>query len=476
MKLDRRSTKTLISGTILLLVFSVGYLFVSAINAHKSKTAYALLLLPLVLIVIGLFSRIRIQTLVCLILLLFWVPAGLYIYNLFLFEISVYAISILLVIQSVHSHSEKLKSYLINFPWFPFILYIFGALLTWRLSTRVGGELITIRAMCVIPLALSVLIFLTIQSSADAERYLWMITTSAAALGLVFLGGRYFFSKYITLSDYAIDSGRLSMILIIPHLGTLRMLPQSTANWYGYLFVFAYSIWIFHSSFAQRTYAAFLCLLFSCIVLVTQGRGGAVQAALGAAVVSVYAAFNIRLLNIKGVWIKFGFVCLVVIGGLWYLSIHSTNVGFYQHGISLFVNPQGDENLLYRFQGWSNGIRLFLANPILGIGLRGIQTPWGLDTAEILNYFLFNLLSYGLLGFVGIMWILIKFFSTFWKGLRAGDRVTRMICIASVGGMLGFFFGMQPLDPYSNVIVWAPLLIAFAVSTLEENQSLMTPK
>jgi len=131
--------------------------------------------------------------------------------------------------------------------------------------------------------------------------------------------------------------------------------------------------------------------------------------------------------------------------------------------------------LLYRFQGWSNGIKLFLENPIFGIGLSGIQTPWGPDTSEVLNYFLLNLLAYGLLGFIGIMSILFKILFAFWKGIQSGNRTTRMMCIASICGMSGFFFGMQPEEPFSTVIVWAPLLIAFAVATLNGERPVDDP-
>jgi hypothetical protein len=470
MKLDRRFTKIMIYSIILLYAIVEGYLLVFALGTGKDKTRNIVILIPFFIIMIALFQRTRIQTIIGFLLLIFWIPAGFDNWVLYLFEIFLYAISFLIIIKFARVDDEKIKSFLINFPWFPFLLYVLGAMLTWSLSTKIGGELNIIRAMCIIPSALFMVIFLTIRSTEDAERYLWMILTSAAILGLLFLVGKNF-SGFITLSNYATSSGRLSMMLSIPYAGSLEMLPQSTANWFGYLLVFAYSYWIFHPSSMHRTYAAFLCLLFGYIVLTTQGRGGAIQAALGAVIVSVYATFYRKLFGIRGIWIKLALICLVVIGGFWYLSIHSTNASFYQHGIALFTNPQSDANLLVRFQGWSNGIKLFLANPILGIGLRGIETPWGLDTSEILNYFLYNLLSYGLLGFVGIMLILIKLLVTFWKGIHSGDRTTRMMCIASICGMLGFFLGMQPDKPYSTVIVWAPLLIAFAVSKLQGNHS-----
>lgn len=469
MKLDRRFTNILICGITLLYAVLEGYFLVFALGTGKSKTLNFVMMVPLLILVVVLLPKIRMQTLVGFLLLSFWIPAG-FLPGLYLFEIFLYMLlTLLLANQLAHLDDEKVNSFLINFPWFPFILYILGAWLTWSLSTRIGGELNVIRAMCIIPLALSLVIGLTMRSVNDAEFFLWMILTSAAILGLFFLVAKNF-SGLITLSTYAAGSSRLSMWLVIPNVGSLEMLPQSTSNWFGYLLVFAYSIWIFHPSSLHRIYAVLFCLIFGSVIIITQGRGGAITATLGAAIVSVYATFSRRLFDIRGIWIKFAFVCLVVVGGLWYLAAHSTNAGYYQRVISLFGNPQTDATLLYRFQGWSNGIKLFLANPILGIGLSGIETPWGPDTSEILNYFLYNLLGYGLLGFTGIMLILFRLLVTFWKGLQSEDRTTRMMCIASICGMLGFFLGMQPEEPYSTAIVWAPLLIAFAVAKLHGNQ------
>jgi hypothetical protein len=429
-------------------------------------------MIPLFILVIALLPRVRIQTVVGFLLLFFWVPAGFPNWLLYLFEILLYGLLILLVVENTLSDDEHLRSFLTHSPWFPFILYICGALLTWLFSTKTGGELNTIRAMCIIPLALSAVIFLTTRSTEDAERFLWMVLTSAAVLALFVLVGEKF-SSFISFSNYAAGSGRLSMRLYIPHVGFLEMLPQSIANWFGFLLVFAYSLWIFHPSFWGRTYAFFLCLLYGYLVISSQGRGGALQAAMGAMLVSVYAAYSGKIFRLKGMFLKFAVVCLVVIGGFWYLATQSTNEMFQRHGTIMFVNPMEDENLVGRIANWIKGIELYLANPILGTGLRGIETPWGLDTSEILNYFLFNLLSYGVLGFLAIMTVHFRLLTAYWRGIQLGDRIIAMLCIASMGAMLGFLLGVQPQDPYSTVIVWAPLLIAFAASAQQRNRMVL---
>ncbi len=470
-----------IYSIVLLFAVSEGYLLTWALQTEKLKTRILAVMLPVIVFMITMFQRVRIQVIVAVLLLSFWIPLGIYNLSLFLFEVGIYAISFLLIIrfprlgEEKHLDGERIRSFLVHFPWFAFMLYLLGALLTWRFSTRISGEINTIRIQCVLPLALCLVMFVSVRRTEDAERLLWVLLTAAAILGLVFLMGRYIFPRYIHSASYAAASGRMSMALGIPHqLGYMEMLPQRTSNVFGYLLVFAYGLWIFHHSFSHRTYALLLCLLFGCIIITTQGRGGAITAGLGAALISVYATISRKLSDISGVWIKFGVICLAVVGGLWYLSAHSTNVYFYQHGISLFMNPQQDENLLGRYQRWSDGIKLLMANPILGTGLRGYRTPWGLDTSEVLNVFLYTVLSFGVLGFVGFLWILLRFLAAFWNGILSSDSTTSMMCIASICGMLGFFFGLQSLEPYSMVLIWTPLVLAFAASGLNGNRTVRT--
>jgi hypothetical protein len=207
MKLVRRFPNILIYGITLVFAVLEGYLLVYALKTGMRKTIDVVILIPLFIIAIALFPRIRIQTMIGFLLMVFWIPAGFDNWLLYLFEIFLYAILILLILKFVHPEGEKIRSPLIYVPWFPFLLYILGALLTWSLSKRIGGELNEIRAMCIIPLALSIVFSLTVQSTRDAERFLWMILISAAFLGLFFLVGKNF-SGFITLTNYAAGSGR----------------------------------------------------------------------------------------------------------------------------------------------------------------------------------------------------------------------------------------------------------------------------
>jgi len=208
------------------------------------------------------------------------------------------------------------------------------------------------------------------------------------------------------------------------------------------------------------------------VIISTSGRGGLMTAILGSAIISIYAVFSGKECKTSGIWIKLGFVILIVVGGFWYLATSSSNINYYQHGTAFFQNPLNDPTVQYRFRMWSTGWSLFLENPILGIGLRGIPTPWGPDTSEILNYFFYILLSYGLIGFIGLILVISKLVTSYLRGIRSKDGLVRMMSIASICGLLGFLFGLQPMDPYSVTLVFAPLFISYAFSRIQDHKLL----
>lgn len=461
---------------IVVVLFAVfeGFLLVYTLETGRNKTRNIVVLIPFVILMFSMLLRIRLVTLIGFLLMIFWIPAGFDNWNLYVFEILLYVVTAFVILTWTQSNTTYIKQALTNIPWFGFLLLLLGACVTWLLSSRKGGELNEIRVTILIPLALLLIFLLTIRSSKDAEKFLIVTLTSAGVLGFLFLVGKNFLGL-ITLSDYAAGSGRLSMKLVIPFVGSMVMLPQSTSNWFGYLMIFSYGIWIFHPSIKYRSYGLVLSLLYGAVIISTSGRGGLVTGILGAAIISVYAGFSKHMVNRKGVWLKLGFVMLAVLGGFWYLTTTSTNLGFYQHGISLFKDPLNDPTVLYRFRMWANGWNLYLEHPLLGIGLSGIDTPWGPDTSEILNYFFYHLLSYGLIGFTGLLFILGKLAFTFLEGIRSNDRLVQMMSIASISGMLGFFLGLQPEEPYSITLVFAPLLIAYALTRLHGQNLLINP-
>ena len=474
MRLLKRIPNLWFYSIVVLFAIFEGILLVYSLETGRNKTRNIVVLLPFIVLMFSLLQRIRIATLIGFLLLIFWIPAGFDNWMLYTFEILLYVITLIVMLISTRSNALQQNNALTNIPWFGFLLFAVGAIITWLLSTKTGNELNEIRTTSLIPMALSIVFFLTIRSIKDAEHYLIIILTSAGILGLLFLVGKNF-SGLITLSEYATESGRLSMSLIIPFVGSMTMLPQSTSNWFGYLLIFSFSVWILHPSRGYRIFGLLLCLLYGAVIISTSGRGGLITAVLGAAVISVYTGFSRSGFRVKGVWLKLGLVCFAVLGGFWYLSTSSSNLSFYQHGISLFKDPLNDPTLLYRFRMWSNGWNLYMENPFFGVGLSGIATPWGPDTSEILNYFFYILLSYGLMGFIGLILILVKLSISYLQGMRADNRIVRMMSVAGIGGFLGFLLGMQPEEPYSITLVYAPLLVAFAVSRLYKGNLLLDP-
>jgi hypothetical protein len=467
MDFDKPLNRILISIPTMIGAVWVGSTLVNALQAGKIKTLSVIVGLPLILSMPYLLSRVRIQSMIGWLLFLFWLPVPNFGNALYLFELGIWAFLFVQLMNHSISKGIEPASSLKRFPHIGFLFYIFGALLTWLVSYKAGNELATIRITALFPYALCLIMFLTVKSVRDAERYLWIILTSAFLLSLLFLIGREWLG-FVTVSDYAAYSGRLTMVLRIPYLGSLEMLPASTSLKYAFLLVFAYAFWISHPSVRARAFAGVMCIPFGMVIITTQGRGGAVAAVIALSIVTVYALCTKEASYAKRtVLLKSSMVIILVIGGLWYLITTSQNPFFYEHGMALFNDPLADTNLLGRFDLWREGAKVLFESHFIGVGLSYFETPYGRDTSAVHHYFLYILLSFGFIGFVGLMWVFLAFIRAYWHGLQSRHFNVRMICISCIGGMLGFLFGLQPGEPYYVVVVWAPLAIAFAASRLE---------
>ena len=341
--------------------------------------------------------------------------------------------------------------------------------MTYFVSYKTVNDIAIIRTVCIFPFLLCLAIFVAVKSIDDAERLLWIALTSAAILGIVFLVGPKLF-WFVRLAEYAEGCGRSSMSLYVPYLGHLTLLPGSTGNRFSFMLAFAYGFWIFHRSFLARTFAGIICVIFGLVIITAQGRGGAIAAIASALLISIYALITEKSLRTT-ILLKCAAVVALVGYGMWYLAVTSKNLAFFQHGTILLTDPLRAPNLLSRIALLKEGIRVFSQNPFFGVGLHGFNVPGGAgDTMYVHNLLLFLLLSFGIIGCAGFLWINVMFLRAFWQALKSYNRNVRMLCISSIGAMINYLFGVLSWAPFSVVMIWVPLAIAFAASKLEQGK------
>lgn len=479
MSTSRRFNRIIISILIIIMSVYFGNAVVTAVNAGQQKTVILLFLIPIGMMVPYFLARFGTQTFISIILLSFWLPTP-FIFSYFpsvfgnmdIFEAVVWFIPLLLLANSAVARNAQFMSRLKDFPFKPFLLYIVGAVMTYFISYKVGGELSLIRIMCVFPMFVSLTIFLTMKSTVDAERYLWAVLISASLLGLLFLFGPRI-SNFVTETTYAAGTGRASLQLAIPFFGSLWIDPAGAGDKFAFMFTIAYSFCLFQRSTKARTAAVLMCLIFGAVIVYAQGRAGLLAVVASSVFITLFSLKRKGTIRFDAI-LLLGFMVVIILGGSWYLATHSNLSRFTDRITILLSDPMHDVNFVGRLEGWKMGLGIMARNP-LGIGLFG----WGVsgsDTWIVHNLWLYLSLSFGVIGLAGFLWIILTFIRAFWRGVRRADLEIKNLCIIGIGLLIDLIvtgqFSPVVREPYSVGIVWIPLATIYTAIILYQRRSL----
>ena len=455
----------------------VGFGLAWALYFEKVKTLAIILVLPFALSLPLVLSRVSQQTIVSVLLLLFWLPIRLYFLDeLYLFEFATYCLLALAVMNSVISRNSASTPAFEGFPLLAFFFFVGGTLLTYAISYKAGTELVRIRLFCLFPMILCLFFSLTVRNEKDAERYLWMLFISVSLLALLFTMADRSFS-FLQTSDYAIGSGRLSMELKILFLGVLRINPESAGTYFGMLLCVGYYLFISSARTSKKLIVIGFSLILALAIMLAQGRGGAAAAIFSTALMTLLY-YRRATTKIHAGILVIGLILFgsIIIGGMWYLANSSQNISYNARFVSLVNDPFNDATLLNRINLWEEGL-LTLLNKPFGIGFFGFHTRDG-DTWIVHNLYLYLWLCLGPIGFLGFWGIIYKFYKTFRESMNSHNDSLRGLSILGLGCILSIcingMFSPVVWDPYSVVIIWAPLGITYAACMRERNKSKVT--
>jgi O-antigen ligase len=477
MKVDKRFNRVLVAVPLVITAAYLGSTLIGAMNAGKQKTAILLILLPFALAAPYLVLRLGLQTCIAALLLLFWLPTP-FIFsffssvfnNLFLFESGVWLLLLLLIAQSLLFKDVRLLSRLRHFPTMPFLLFIAGAVVAYSVSYKLGGELSLIRITCVFPLLLSLIIFLTLESLKDSERYLWAVLISGSLLGVLFLFGPKTLS-FVSVSEYAAGTGRASLQIVVPYLGAITINPASAGDKFSFMFTLAYAFWLFLRSSKARIAAAMICLISGAAMIYAQGRAGILAAVISSVIITLFSG-KAKGPFLLAALLKFGIITIFIVGGSWYLAVHSELLSYAERIIFLTSNPLSDASFMGRVDLWVSGWEAIIQNP-LGIGLFGFGSAGG-ESWAVHNLWLYLLLSFGVIGFAGFVWIIATFLRAFWKGIKSANPGVRRLCLIGIGLIINLAVAGQfsPIiwEPYTVGIVWIPLATIYAAAVFGERR------
>lgn len=461
------------SASIIVGAFIYSSTLFYGIDEGKKKTVIILLILPIILLLINVLFRVTNQTIIMTLLFLYWLPIRAYFFsNLYLFELAIWLFLFFKIFNHLVDKRSDPPLSLYDLPINPFLLYITGALISYLITDKTGPELNIIRLLCIFPLVLSMVIHSTIHSVEDAEKYLWILLISTAVVGLLFLLGDKLFS-FVGPTEYLAGSGRRSMELRFPHLDVLMLTPASTSCLFSIIIPFAYGSWLVHDSGYKKACAGVTCLICGLVMIVSQGRAGMIAAIVTISIYS-YWFFRQKQNHRYAILLWYGLILLVIIGGSWYLSINSENNILYERIFNAIRNPRNDLNYIGRSILLKENLITFFEKP-WGIGLFGLTDTAKGDTWNVHNLWLWNALSFGIIGLIGYVWILLTYLKVFLRQLYNPDPRKRSFAVMGTVSIIGTIimgqFGALAWDPYSVVIVWAPLAISYSALTLDRRKA-----
>lgn len=419
------------------------------------------------------------------IIFFFWIPFNSrldtlmpWLYKLFPTEFGLWMLLLVSLISRGIFQKNKTKKYF-NGPFLPWILFIGGAIIA-NAGSISEMAAVKIRFICILPLLTVFICCKFIRDTRSAEKGIMVMLLSGFLLGLIVL-----YAPQITYgnADYrlfidSMERGRLAKVISLPRCGPFIYSPETGAIAFSMLTVIAFSLYLRHPSSRISRGSGFISLLFIYIIINSQGRGALIS--LFAALISVtfldFFVLRKSQYELKSKFIKLGVVLAAGSSYLIYKVNTLSDKIMYARMHSLLTNPLEAHGVLDRVERWKVGVDVYLDNIIFGVGLFGF--PFGATKTSwyVHNLYLYIVLSFGIIGFLGFFWILAQYLKIFLKGFRSDDAVLSSLSAGGLGcivvllvaGMTSCYFS----SVYHVFIFWLPVGIISAAAISHDRQVL----
>ncbi|MCF7908155.1 MAG: O-antigen ligase family protein [Candidatus Omnitrophica bacterium] len=366
-----------------------------------------------------------------------------------------------------------------GFPFLPFTLFVIGALLAY-ISAEYKGEysLIVIRTVCFLPPLFCFLCFWLIRNIKQAERLLWCFLISAGLLGLVFLYAPQLASyEQELMSASVIGSERLMKIINLPLCDSLFMGAEVTPISYAFVAILAFNLWLNDRSFGKRLAAAGIMLVAALIIIKSQGRMALIATGISTVVLAVLA-LKVKKhspASFAGTLWKIGLPAFALFFGFWYYAKFSLGARAQQRVLEVLNDPSQAPGLADRIWRWQESALVALEHPFFGVGLEGFQKYGYVYTWFAHNTYLYLWLSFGIIGFIGFIWIFVRFTKAYLRALHSSDAGCQTLAFSGIACVVALslvsitsstFF----VTPWQLFMLWTPFGITFAAVTLAKNE------
>jgi len=472
---------------LFLILFWISCQAGAAIDNSKLSWVYLFIGLSIFVMLPYINNKIGSFSLLCGVVFIYWVPLGSglpilprLLPRIQITELGMWMLFVMILIYNIISRNTLRKSTMSRYAFLPFSLFIGGSLITFLISekyTDASYELTQIRISVLLPVLICFLCIYFIKTLEQAKKLLWVFLISAGLLGLINLFGPQTTDPSILLlvTKGSLDIGRIYRVIKLQPFDLLIMNPEVTAVCFAFITALSFNLWLNHPSFSRRLLAAVILGISSLVIIKGQGRMGLIAASCSVVVITAltlkfrkYPSGLFRKSLPKAV-----ILISAILGGAWYQASISPYELTQRRVMSMFANPLQSEGLDLRIWLWKESINVFSKHPF-GVGFGGfpsfLQISGNAWFAH--NLYLYLVLSVGIIGFIGFLWIFIHYAKICWAGLHSDVIDRRILCIGGIGCLTVLFVGgigsCVYESPWEVLMVWVPIGIIMARATLKD--------
>lgn len=464
----------------------------TAIDHMNLVKIYLIIGASIVITLPYIIRKIGVFPLLCGLVFMYWIPvnAGLRrlspdLHNVYPTEFGVWMLCIGVLIYGSVSQSGQRNSTGGRFPFLPFSLFIGGALLGYlKTGHYCFHSSVVIRTFCLLPALFCFLCIYLIRTVKQAERLLWIFLISAGLFGILVLFGPEITNEWtfylIGISKEAFEtSGRLVRIIHLPLFGLLYMPPSTAGVSFAFIVALSFNLWLNHPSFWGRLVAGGILAISGGVIVQTMGRAGLIAGGCSVVVITALSSrsrkYSFSLCDKLPLKPAIVFISLFV--AVCYRAVMSPFMDIQIRGRTLLSNPLTSHVLDERITRWKNSLSVFFDDPFFGVGVSGIPShvSYSGSTWYAHNLYLYLLLSFGVIGFIGFLWIFVRYTKACWSGLHSDNLNRKILCIGGIGCATVLFVAGIPSCicwyPWEILTVWIPVGITMAAATLPDEEA-----
>jgi hypothetical protein len=460
------------TGLIIWCAYNVG----KAIGGGSShRAAYIFMVFALCGAILYLTKKIGDFRLFCIFILFFWVPLDIRLYrfhpfliNFNPYEVCIISLLMVLLIKNMVFPNPGRRRLTLFMPM-SWILILLGAVIS---NVLVGpfseSTLKVIRITWLIPLLTNILIFYYVRDVRRAKSVLLVFLSSASILGCIFLWAPTHFqnmknTKFVDMVIDTLSSGRLTKVIDFPLFDPLYFNSETGAISYAFIAGTSFLLVTFSRSTIEKIAVLCFCGGSILVIVQSQGRGGFI-----CFIVYVFTtlllssvSFRIRLKLLRNGLIVLG---SAVISLGYYLEKSTSSVALARF-YPLLTDPFSVHGFSDRVNRQIDAMDVYVHNPFFGVGVYGF--PHNITGASWYahNLYLYLLLSFGAIGFLGFILLLLQYAKLFFQSFKQKD--TFLYCLIGLGCITGLLVAGLVSCVFSSIwgtlSFWIPLSVAAAV-------------